>query len=950
MQSCRRLAVSRPPHRPHHSLKATTTPPRHVPGCAAIKSWTPGDPIRFNDKEGEGRAGGAGEWKPGQPIKFAQEDKARVQTLMRKSPSPRLNVSRRSRLSSPIATTSRATLSTTSPNSSFEVSGETSWNLSNRWEPPSFASTAGQGDLSGGSTAVFDHDRSYAKVGTETRALQGVTGAGERKTRGIRDIQEGKKVDVAVQTDSPTIKRQLVEAPSQAELDQLVQGVNFDDFEDSSDFESTSLPLPAPLPSTSTPPQPRSTRKVQLSQPEVEDLLAGIDFSQDLEMSDFEEQDEEESFHSASSSLVIVSSTTPNLLHSSQNRISSPRIIVRKTPRTVATVPPSPPPVLPAQPDVFTLSSTPPAASPHHWSPIPHFASSSKNRKPSSPSTIVLSSSSPPRLSASTSTSIYPQIRFHSTSTSQPKNGNLKELKNSRADWDSVVESIELSAEEDGGEDSVEIIEFTQKSSKTTKTMATGTGRKEDLKGKGKAREREEKENKPPPASSSSATAPRPGYFVRPASMQQQQPSSAPLSVSTSHLNRTTSQPLRKPQPTKPSTSTSLSHSRPREPQRESFKGRNSEDRYKSALKQYQLQQKWPIQFDYTTWSTSSVNGKKRKGPRVVFTTDERVVEETLKTLSGPTGFDLEWNAYEVKSRGQGRTALVQICDQETILLVQVAKMKNDQRTVGFPRSLKEFIEDPKKIKLGVQIAGDARKLTRDFNHQPRGLLELNDLTKRYDPSRHIGRTGPLIGLQDLVGMYLDTYLPKERKVRCGVWSGDLTEEQKIYGANDVYSSLQVLRALQSLIESSTGSPLDLYEFTTPRLTPLSPSSAAPTRSYPRPVVFPSSTSITDSPKSILDSLPPRKLESYTLFQSSKLSLPEIATRMSQTNSIKQTSVLWNLLGLYSSTREETTIEWDEERLVEAVEGIGGLWTGRMREEHEGTVNKLREKIASNRE
>jgi hypothetical protein len=33
---------------------------------------------------------------------------------------------------------------------------------------------------------------------------------------------------------------------------------------------------------------------------------------------------------------------------------------------------------------------------------------------------------------------------------------------------------------------------------------------------------------------------------------------------------------------------------------------------------------------------------------------------------------------FDTRTRGQGKTALVQICDQETILLVQVAKMKGE--------------------------------------------------------------------------------------------------------------------------------------------------------------------------------------------------------------------------------------------------------------------------------
>lgn len=87
-------------------------------------------------------------------------------------------------------------------------------------------------------------------------------------------------------------------------------------------------------------------------------------------------------------------------------------------------------------------------------------------------------------------------------------------------------------------------------------------------------------------------------------------------------------------------------------------------------------------------------------------------------------------------TRGQGKTALVQVCDERTILLVQVARMKSEQypssqvsRIVlklvfcfaAFPNSLKAFIEDPTKIKLGVQIAGEIDR--SDYDSCTRAVL-----------------------------------------------------------------------------------------------------------------------------------------------------------------------------------------------------------------------------------
>ncbi|GAA5986596.1 hypothetical protein JCM5350_008311 [Sporobolomyces pararoseus] len=872
-----------------------------------MKEWTPGDAIRFQSTVQGHRAGN--EWTPGQEIKFGgteeekREERVRGVSVEKSSTDTRVTQSPLSKASKPPTrrrpspATSRATFNS-SPNSSFEVSGNSSWELSNRWEPPSFSSRTSLGDISRGSTAVFSHSRSYARVSSPSRSVEGSTLLQEEQKMCSFEENRGKaveRVDAAVQTDLSSTRQPLEQRPSKAYLDSLVEGIDFGEDGSSLEFE---LDL-NPTPSTSTPPQTFPSRDNLASRSEMEDLLAGVDFTQDLELSDGEES--QDTFHSAVEPSVALPLDTITQLYPRSPSPSSPRIsstsprIILRNPRTPIATSPSRSPAMPPQPDVFTLSSTPP---PIPRSPLPpRFASSAKSPK-------SLPRSSPLVLSSSSQTSTIPsQARGYSISRASQKHSDVSESSKSKV-WDSVVSSIEKASQLSEGDDSVEIIEFKPRSNVIEK---------------GKAKEVSDKENQRP---STTSLPTKPGYFVRPASLK-------PPSTSTSLKPALSSTSTANTRPHNQTTNRKL-----KEPQRESFKGRNAEDRYKSALKQYNLQVKYPISFDYTTWASCGKGGKK---PEVVFTTDEKVVEKTLAKLTGPMGFDLEWNPYDVQTKGQGKTALVQICDQETILLVQVARMKT------FPKALKSFIEDPSKIKLGVQIAGDGRKLERDFGFKPQGLLELNDLTKRFDAQRHAGRFGPLIGLQELVGIYLDRYLPKDHSVRCGVWSGTLSEAQKSYGANDVYSSLHVLLALESLITSTTATSLDLFDFTTPgsrRLPPLSSSAAT---SRPRTTAAPSGEGTDDG----LSSLPPRKLQAYQLFQVDKLPLREVTAKMSETSTIKHTSVLWNLLGIYASTssREGGGIEWDEERLVEAVDSLGGSFTGRMAAEHGDMVEGLRKKL-----
>ncbi|KAL7343182.1 ribonuclease H-like domain-containing protein [Rhodotorula toruloides] len=146
---------------------------------------------------------------------------------------------------------------------------------------------------------------------------------------------------------------------------------------------------------------------------------------------------------------------------------------------------------------------------------------------------------------------------------------------------------------------------------------------------------------------------------------------------------------------------------------------------------------------------------------------------------------DLEWSPF-IRPGVQGTTALIQICDRQSVLLVHLAQMNYQ-----LPDVLRRFIEDEEVIKLGVHINGDVHKLRRDFDVSPRGCVEISDLHRRYGGVGTAG--GRLISLQRLVGHYLESYLPKDEDVRMGRWSHALSPAQIHYAANDVYASLMVV-------------------------------------------------------------------------------------------------------------------------------------------------------------
>ena len=391
-----------------------------------------------------------------------------------------------------------------------------------------------------------------------------------------------KKVDVGVQTEASSVSKErsarpIAPTPSKAELDELLSGVDFEDDSLDLDLDFDPEPTRRAAPSTST---PQHLRPPVLTQPQVEDLVAGIDFSEDIEMSD--EEESQDTFHSAVNSPLptpTVTSPRPRSPRLSSKPPASPRFIHR-SPRAVT---PAPPPTLPSKPDVFTLSSTSPR-SPQNL-PFPRPTKSPRSYSRSSP--LILSSSQPSALPL--------HVRHHSNSQSYDSDDSLVQPEKMKG-WESVVQSIESS--QYSADSSVEIIE--PKPRPATKKVD-----------KGKGREIEEKENKPV----STRTLAKPGYFARPANLK------STTSVTTVLPSASTTC----------ATSTSTARPRPqssrKEPDRATFKGRNAEERYKSAYKQWVLQGKWPSHFDYRTWGS--------RKPEVVFTTNEKVVDETLAKLNG---------------------------------------------------------------------------------------------------------------------------------------------------------------------------------------------------------------------------------------------------------------------------------------------------------------------------
>ncbi|KLT39119.1 ribonuclease H-like protein [Cutaneotrichosporon oleaginosum] len=205
------------------------------------------------------------------------------------------------------------------------------------------------------------------------------------------------------------------------------------------------------------------------------------------------------------------------------------------------------------------------------------------------------------------------------------------------------------------------------------------------------------------------------------------------------------------------------------------------------------------------------------RSPIVVYTRDASEADDLVGCLRGPLGFDLEWpppgigpvltrrnkdgsvkhyraGKWDPLARRmvwpQGRTAVIQIADERTIVVYHLPI--NGVLGPG----IKALLNDPTRLKLGVNITMDARKLHRDeLIENTAGLLDLSHIAHLVDPDVWT-RSARLIALARLTHHYLGVPLDKSEGIREGAWSNDLSAEQVEYAANDAFVGVLLYKAM----------------------------------------------------------------------------------------------------------------------------------------------------------
>ena len=153
----------------------------------------------------------------------------------------------------------------------------------------------------------------------------------------------------------------------------------------------------------------------------------------------------------------------------------------------------------------------------------------------------------------------------------------------------------------------------------------------------------------------------------------------------------------------------------------------------------------------------------------------------TALRTSPIAGFDTETRP--CFKRGERHSvALLQLSTESDAFLIRLNK-------TGIPAPLKQYLEDPSIIKVGLSTTDDFHQLTRICDVHPAGFVELQQLVKEY----HIAD----MSLQKIYAILFQQKISKGQQLTN--WEAPtLTDAQQRYAAIDAWACLRIYEYLQA--------------------------------------------------------------------------------------------------------------------------------------------------------
>lgn len=148
---------------------------------------------------------------------------------------------------------------------------------------------------------------------------------------------------------------------------------------------------------------------------------------------------------------------------------------------------------------------------------------------------------------------------------------------------------------------------------------------------------------------------------------------------------------------------------------------------------------------------------------------------------SAIAGFDTETRP-SFKRGERHMVALLQLATETDAFLIRLNK-------TGIPAPLKQYLEDPDIIKVGLSTTDDFHQLTRICDVHPAGFIELQQLVKQYSITD--------MSLQKIYAILFQQKISKGQQLTN--WeSPTLTDAQQRYAAIDAWACLRIYEHLQA--------------------------------------------------------------------------------------------------------------------------------------------------------
>ncbi|XP_070492794.1 exonuclease 3'-5' domain-containing protein 2-like [Chironomus tepperi] len=173
------------------------------------------------------------------------------------------------------------------------------------------------------------------------------------------------------------------------------------------------------------------------------------------------------------------------------------------------------------------------------------------------------------------------------------------------------------------------------------------------------------------------------------------------------------------------------------------------------------------------------------------------ILKEHCKSFN-VLGFDCEWVTVNNQRR---KVALIQLCsDKGLCALFRVCKFNK------IPLELREILQDPEIMKVGIASVDDSNKLFQDYAIKVNGTFDIRFLALLANHKAE--------GLAKLSKSILNIELDKNWRITCSDWESPILSKAQIdYAAKDSFVAVEIFKNLYNIVRPNMNNPSKISQF-----------------------------------------------------------------------------------------------------------------------------------------